>query len=204
MVRAAVLCPAGQPRAAVPTWFLLRADGSLLTAQRNKSSEVVWGPFVSASSSRLTLARPAFGASLAGTSARSSLGLRAHRQPDKPTLRLGTLSCLQHFFFVRLDQRFAIDPCSPSVSPRGNTVTALGPRTPHQPEKLKKLSKNNPVLLLPEKTSIEKPRSVSGFIFNRVQPVHKRVTEFGAMAASVSCESRAKCRFSVIRGSRMK
>jgi hypothetical protein len=43
------------------------------------------------------------------------VGLRAHRQPDKPTLRLGTLSCLQHFFFVRLDQRFAIDPCSPSA-----------------------------------------------------------------------------------------
>jgi hypothetical protein len=29
-------------------------------------SEVVWGSFVSASSSRLTLARPAFAASLAG------------------------------------------------------------------------------------------------------------------------------------------
>ena len=27
--------------------------------EKNKSSEVVWGPFVSASSSRLTLARPA-------------------------------------------------------------------------------------------------------------------------------------------------
>jgi hypothetical protein len=64
----------------------------------------------------MTLARPALAASLAGTSARSSLGLRAHRQPDKPTLRLGTLSCLQHFFFVRLDQRFAIDPCLPSFS----------------------------------------------------------------------------------------
>src|SRR5271169_4418034 len=84
------------------------------SSKKNKSSEVVWGPFVSASSSRLTLARPALAASLAGCRARSSLGLRAHRQPDKPTLRLGTLSCLQHFFFVRLDQRFAIDPCSPS------------------------------------------------------------------------------------------
>jgi hypothetical protein len=82
--------------------------------QSKESSEVVWGPFVSASSSRLTLARPALAASLAGASARSSLGLRAHRQPDKPTLRLGTLSCLQHFFFVLLNQRFAIDPCSPS------------------------------------------------------------------------------------------
>jgi len=89
------------PLASVPFGSLLRA-------------EVVWGPFVSASSSRLTLARPALAASLAGCSARSSLGLRAHRQPDKPTLRLGTLSCLQHFFSVLLNQRFAIDPCSPS------------------------------------------------------------------------------------------
>src|ERR1700722_19920927 len=101
---------------------LTKSGGSLLSpnasaqhdSAKNKSSEVVWGPFVSASSSRLTLARPAFTASLAGRCARSSLGLRAHRQPDKPTLRLGTLSCLQHFFSVRLDQRFAIDPCSPS------------------------------------------------------------------------------------------
>jgi hypothetical protein len=31
-------------------------------------------------------------------------------------LKLGTLSCLQHFFSVLLDQRCAIDPCSPSVS----------------------------------------------------------------------------------------
>jgi hypothetical protein len=29
------------------------------------------------------------------------------------------------------------------------TVTPLEPRTPHQPEKLKKLSKNDPVVLLP-------------------------------------------------------
>jgi len=64
----------------------------------------------------MTLARPALAASLAGRCARSSLGLRAHRQPDKPTLRLGTLSCLQHFFSVLLDQRFAIDPCLPSFS----------------------------------------------------------------------------------------
>jgi len=62
----------------------------------------------------LTLARPALAASLAGRNARSSLGLRAHRQPGKSTLRLGTLSCLQHFFSVLLDQRFAIDPCLPS------------------------------------------------------------------------------------------
>jgi len=40
-----------------------------------------------------------------------------------------------------------IDPCSPSFSPCGKKVTKLEPRTPHQPEKLKKLSKNDPVLL---------------------------------------------------------
>jgi len=59
---------------------------------------VVLGPFVSASSSRSTLARPAIAASLAGYRARSSLGLRAYRQPEKPTQRLGTLSCLRRFF----------------------------------------------------------------------------------------------------------
>jgi hypothetical protein len=31
---------------------------------------------------------------------------------------------------------------------RSEKVTALEPRTPHQPEKLKKLSKNDPVVLL--------------------------------------------------------
>ena len=118
-------------------------------AQKIKSSEVVWGPFVSASSSRMTLARPAFAASLAGRYARSSLGLRAHRQPDKPTLRLGTLSCLQQIFSVLLDQRFAIRPLLtlfPNLAIR--EVMALEPRTPHQPEKLKKLSKNDLVVLL--------------------------------------------------------
>jgi len=59
---------------------------------------VVLGPFVSASSSLMTLAWPAIAASLAGCRARSSLGLRAYRQPEKPTQRLGTLSCLRRFF----------------------------------------------------------------------------------------------------------
>jgi hypothetical protein len=34
-------------------------------------------------------------------------------------------------------------------------VTSLEPRTPHQPEKLKKLSKNDPVVLLLFVTSIK-------------------------------------------------
>jgi len=54
--------------------------------------------FVSASSSLLDPHRPALVAHLAGCNARSWLGLRAHRQPDKPVQRLGTLSCLQRSF----------------------------------------------------------------------------------------------------------
>ena len=53
-------------------------------------------------------------------------------------------------FPVRLDQRFAIDPCRtlrPSAS-RAWTVTWLEPRTPHQPGKLQKRSKNDALVLL--------------------------------------------------------
>src|SRR5208283_4370077 len=67
-------------------------------AQKNKSSEVVLGPFVSASSSLLDPCLTCYAASLAGCHVRSSLGLRAYRQPEKPTQRLGTLSCLRRFF----------------------------------------------------------------------------------------------------------
>jgi len=56
------------------------------------------GPFVSASSSLLDPCSTCDVASLAGRRVRSSLRLRAYRQPEKPTQRLGTLSCLRHFF----------------------------------------------------------------------------------------------------------
>ncbi len=47
------------------------------------------------------------------------------------------------YLLVRLDQRFAIDPCSPSLRHFAmQKVTSLEPRTPHQPDKLQKLSKN--------------------------------------------------------------
>src|SRR4029077_18198870 len=47
------------------------------------------------------------------------------------------------YLLVRLDQRFAIDPCSPSLRHFAmQRVTWLEPRTPHQPGKLQKLSKN--------------------------------------------------------------
>src|ERR1700691_5606502 len=40
------------------------------------------------------------------------------------------------FLLVLLDQRFAIDPCLPSLVTFVMRVTALESRTPHQPEKL--------------------------------------------------------------------
>ena len=50
------------------------------------------------------------------------------------------------YLLVRLDQRFAIDPCPPSLRHLAlQRVTWLEPRTPHQPDKLQKLSKNEGV-----------------------------------------------------------
>src|SRR5580704_10853835 len=57
---------------------------------------------------------------------------------------------------VLLDQHFAIDPCLPSLRHLAvQRVTWLEPRTPYQPEKLQKLSKNEFVLLLLYLQSIE-------------------------------------------------
>ena len=50
---------------------------------------------------------------------------------------------------VRLDQHFAIDPCSPPLPHLATgRVTSLEPRTPYQPGKLQKVSKNEFVVLL--------------------------------------------------------
>ena len=98
--------------------------------------------FVSASSSRLDPHLTCSRRFLAGCNARSSLGLRAHRQPDKPVQRLGTLSCLLAVVLVLLDQRFAIDPCRPSLVSFESSVISLEPRTPHQSAKLKNVPKN--------------------------------------------------------------
>ena len=76
---------------------------------------MVWGPFVSASSSLLTLARPAFAASLAGllrAIVSSGSGLTANRINLPYASEL--YPAFNSAFFVLLDQRFAIDPRSPS------------------------------------------------------------------------------------------
>jgi hypothetical protein len=62
-------------------------------------------------------------------------------------------------------------------------VTTLEPRTSHQPEKLKKLSKNDYLSTLSIFQVNEKPLSVTACVFNRVQPVHRLMTGFGAGAA---------------------
>ena len=98
--------------------------------------------FVSASSSRLDPHSTCSRRFLAGCNARSSFGLRAHRQPDKPVQRLGTLSCLRALVLVLLDQRFAIDPCEPSLVSFESSVIPLEPRTSHQSAKLKNVPKN--------------------------------------------------------------
>jgi hypothetical protein len=59
-------------------------------------------------------------------------------------------------------------------------VTSLEPRTPHQPEKLKKLSKNDYVSTPSIFYVNQKSQLVSTRIFNRVQPVHKPMPETGA------------------------
>jgi len=61
-------------------------------------------------------------------------------------------------------------------------VTSLEPRTPHQLEKLKKLSKNDSVFTPSIVYVNEKYGFVSTCLFKRVQPVHKPVTENGAAA----------------------
>src|ERR1700727_2602467 len=78
---------------------------------------------------------------------RSSLGLRAHRQPDKPTQRLELYPA---FDWASRSPRPALCYRPLLAFPRSlfsGRVTSLEPRTPHQPEKLKKLSKNDLVLL---------------------------------------------------------
>jgi len=53
------------------------------------------------------------------------LGLLQLSLPDMPA---------STFLLVLLDQRFAIDPCSPSLLIFMKRVTILESRTPHQPE----------------------------------------------------------------------
>jgi hypothetical protein len=55
-------------------------------------------------------------------------------------------------------------------------VTSLEPRTPHQPEKLKKLSKNDLVVRPSIFPVNEKCGFVSTCLFNRVHAVHKLLT----------------------------
>ena len=81
-----------------------------------ESSEVLSGPFVSASSSRLTLARPALALSLAGVQ-RAIFAWAPGSPPTGKTYPTPRNSILPlTWLLVLLDQRFAIDPYRPSFS----------------------------------------------------------------------------------------
>jgi hypothetical protein len=72
-------------------------------------------------------------------------------------------------------------------------VTWLEPRTPHQPEKLKKLSKNE-YGFTPSIFGVnEKYGIVSTCVFSRVQAVHRHVTGNSAGRNSDSRRSRTGC-----------
>jgi hypothetical protein len=61
-------------------------------------------------------------------------------------------------------------------------VTWLEPRTPHQPEKLKKLSKNEYVFTPSIFYVNENYAFVSTRLFSRVHGIHRLVPENGAIA----------------------
>jgi hypothetical protein len=74
-------------------------------------------------------------------------------------------------------------------------VTSLEPRTPHQPEKPKKLSKNEYVFTPSVFRVNEKYESVSTCLFNRVHAVHNLVTKIGAVAERTFPRTRDGCGF---------
>src|SRR5262249_42291662 len=108
------------------------------------------------------------------------LGLRAHRQPIKSTLHLGTLSCLQHFLCVLLPALYSRPLLTLLLNLAIQKVTSLEPRTPHQLEKTQKLSKNEYGSTLFKNYVNRKSASVTTHVFNQVQSVHNPMTGFGA------------------------
>ncbi len=84
---------------------------------------------------------------------------------------------------VRLNQHLAIRPLLTLPVPDLATrkVISLEPRTPRQPGKLRNVSKNDYVFTLSMIFRVnENPCDLYLVAFNRVQPVHKPVTGFGA------------------------
>ena len=78
-------------------------------------------------------------------------------------------------------------------------VTGLEPRTRHQPEKLKKLSKNDSVFTPSVFAVNEKYAFVSTRFFNRVHAVHRQVPGNSATGNMIFDETRVGRGFSHIR-----
>ena len=76
-----------------------------------------------------------------------------------------------------------------------STVTRFEPRTPHQPEKLKKLSKNDSVFTPSIFYVNQNYTFVTTPVFNRVHAVHSPMTENGAPTITKSPQSRSRCWF---------
>src|ERR1700693_1291754 len=114
----------------------MKGSGDCRWAGKNESSEVVLGPFVSASSSLLDPCLTCYRSFPCGVP--RAIFARAPGSPPTgktyPTPRHSILPST--FLLVLLDQRFAIDPCLPSLVTFVMRVTALESRTPHQPGKL--------------------------------------------------------------------
>src|SRR5258708_35774222 len=106
------------------------------SAPKIKSSEVDLGPIVSASSSLLDPRSTCYRCFPCGML--RAIFARVPGLPPTgktyPTPRNSILPST--FLLVLLDQRFAIDPCLPSLVTCVMRVTALESRTLHQPEKL--------------------------------------------------------------------
>ena len=123
--------------------------GERIAGRKNKSSEVVSDPFVSASSSLIDPCLTCLSFVFADCAARSSAWAPGSPPTGQtyPTPRNSILpsTCLLGSPRPALCYRPLL-AFLPNLAAR--KVTSLEPRTPHQPEKLKKLSKNDLVVLL--------------------------------------------------------
>jgi len=155
----------------------------LVGVHKNKSSE--WfGPFVSASSSLLDPYLTCYAASLRVPRA-ISLGLRltANRK-NLPNARNSILPST--FLLVLLDQRFAIDPCLPSLIIFMKRVTALESRMRHQPEKLRSCQRTIMFLTLYIFRVNENCAFITHVFSGEWHAVHRRVTDWCRAEAATS------------------
>ncbi len=163
-----------------------------------KSSEVMSGPFVSASSSRSTLARPATQLPLRGAACdlRSGSGLTANRKnlpnaselyPASDVSSCSPRPALCNRPLLALPGHFRDEgDCArvPDAAPTGKTLEAVKER----------LCFYAFYFCSQQKLCISNPR-----IFSQVHAVHRRLTGIGAEVRVTSCKASARGGFSRVR-----